>query len=110
MALLYRSLPDQELDLNVDTAQVEFDVSSLVSGTVAIICPEATWGTAVVTLYRSHDGLRWFEFANSVTLGPGDAMTDELEMSGYRFLAARVTTVEGGANRARVSVQGVEDR
>jgi len=95
----------RDMELNYATAQVEFNVGGALFGTVQFVGIDGTSTAAIVTLYRSNDGLYWFPLQGSgIALGPGDDMSDEFDMTGFLFLAVRVTTAEGSAQKGRITL------
>ena len=110
------ALPPQSIDLNVLGAQIEFVLpAGAVAASVQAFCPEQTWGTAVLTVYRSHGGpgvhgcIAVQPLEAGQTLGPDDDMTVEFSTQAFGVVAVRVTTAEGGANTAIVTVNGMEE-
>lgn len=100
----------QEIDLNTSTAQVVFSVGTAVTGCVQMGGFQTDISTAVVTLYRSNDQRTWHALEGvGVTIGPGEDMSDEFDMTGFMYLAVRVTTVEGSTAKGIVSLVHTEE-
>lgn len=105
MAVSKRHPKPQDIDLNVATNRIWFDVRDAITGTVQLVAKDQTAGTSVVTLKRSNDGMEAFGLEGAgITLGPGNAMSDEFDMSGFLFLCVEVTTAEGSAQIGTVTV------
>lgn len=94
--------PARILDLNGSKAAVSWDVADYTVGTVqATVRDGGTWGTAVITLKRSNDGHNWFALSSPQTIGPGNGMSDPIDLD-FAHLRAEVTTMEGSALEADV--------
>ena len=88
---------NQTLDANELAAYVEFDVSATSTGSLQFgEGSAASWGSTVVTLYRSNNRKRWDALATPTTV-TGFGFTDPIDTSDFLFLRAEVTTVAGAA-------------
>lgn len=97
----------QTLDLNQTQAAVEFDMRNVLAFTVQGSLGSGTWGTAVVTLTRTNDGVNWYALESSTTL-TGPSMTAQQDAC-FSRLRAQVTTVEGAAATARITLHTLGD-
>lgn len=103
---------DNEFDLNRANNRVVLDVSQDTSATGQItLLTDSTPSAFVVTFKRSNDGETWaaLESAQSISYTAFSAsqlsvMTGAINCSGFRFLAAEVTTAEGSALTGRVHI------
>lgn len=96
---------DKTFDLNVTNNYLRYDVREW--STVAIAATKQTsWGTAVLTVYRSLDGYNPFALETAETLGPGDDVTGTIDTSAVPFLIVKVTTLEGSQKFADITATG----
>lgn len=86
-----------EIDTNYLGARVRWDVEQATTGAVQLDVIAGAIGLTVVTFYRSNDGLRWYEFSPSVTLG-AEGFSAALDCAACRFIEGRVTTAAGASN------------
>ena len=98
------------LELNSTQNELRYDVSKYELVTIQFKA-ETTWATAVITVYRSLDGVTAFALETPVTVGPGTgtpaaAMTPEIDVSSVSHLIVRVTTVEGSSLYVGVIMKG----
>lgn len=97
--------PDKTIDLAVTGAKLKYKV-----GPYSTLCVQGikqrVWGTAVLTLKRSLDGITGFAMETPTTIGPGDAISPTKDSSGFDWLIVEVTTPEGAAAIASIIVKG----
>jgi hypothetical protein len=99
-----------KLDVDSATARIEWAVPNGLSATVQYAGIGSVIGTAIVTLYRSNDGVNWVEFPTpGLTLVPGTPMSDPFNISEVMHVAAVTTTEEGSALLADVTMCVVGD-
>lgn len=96
---------DKTFELNATNNLVRYDVRRW-----SVVSVEAQaqigWSTAVLTVYRSNDGYNVFALESAVTLGPGSAQSATIDTSAFNYLIVKLTTVEGGAKYADITVTG----
>lgn len=92
------------IDLNVTQSSVYFDLADYAVFTVHGFHLSGTWGTAILTVTRSNDGLAWYAMESATTLGPGAAMTAAIDSLGFTRLRVQVSTVEGAAGTAEITL------
>lgn len=64
-----------------------------------------TWGTAVVDIGYSRDGITALSFGSPVTIGAGGGATSPIDISpttSTPWIVVRTTTIEGSASKSQV--------
>lgn len=64
-----------------------------------------SWGSGVVTVERSSNGVTWAACASAVTFG-ADGFSASIETKSSEYLRARVTTAGSSGNYVDLSVKG----
>jgi hypothetical protein len=88
--------------LNQTGAELVYDVSTYATAAVQAVATGG-WTTAVLTIYRSLDGVYVFPLSDPQTIGPSDGITDTIDVAGCNYLIVRATTLEGSAAFAKVT-------
>jgi hypothetical protein len=96
------------LDAELDSVE-NFCVKELVAASFQFTLEDGTWGTAVVTIERSNDGVHFVGFSNALTASAeGVVPSDDsvIDCSAIACLRAKVTTLEGAASIIAVHFVG----
>ena len=95
------------LDLNStssDESRFVWAVPRYAKGSIMAEVVGGSWGSGVVTLYRSNDATSGTAFAlSSPTTITADGFTD-VDTSKFHYLHARVTTAAGAAAKVRLTL------
>lgn len=67
---------------------------------------ETTWSTAILTLERSIDGRFWSALETAETMGTGSATSSTIDCTGFAYLRARLSTLEGSQKFAAITAFG----
>ena len=94
----------QLLSLNTTQAAVYFDVEPYSTFTIESVIISGTWATANVTVTRSAGGSVWAAMETALTLTIGGGTTVATDCIGISRLRVQVTTVEGGAGVAEITL------
>lgn len=97
---------EKNFSLNTSGNELRYDVREYSSVTVQAVKIGTVWSTAVLTVYRDNDGATIAPLESAVTLGPGNAMSATIDTSSIAYLVVRLTTVEGAAIAAAITVVG----
>ena len=91
------------IDLNKSRDDIVVNVLPYTVATIQGTLMTGTWATAELTIARSNDGE---DFVNleTTTMLTGEGMTGRIDVSGFAFLRASVTTLEGSAATAQITI------
>lgn len=103
MSVATRTAYYQRFDLNDTNNQWVVKLGDAENVTVTAE-KQSTWATAVLTLYRSLDGFNAYALESGVTL-TGPASTAKIDCTGFDYLIIRLTTNEGSAVYANITVK-----
>lgn len=90
-----------EFDLNKSGEAVDFDVRHGEWASVQIVVTTGSWGSAVVTVYRSIDGHNFVELETPVSFGTA-GISDKIDVSGIVQLRIRCDTAAGSSATAKI--------
>lgn len=103
----------EPFDLNQAGNFVRLELNGSTVATVQVsLLTDSTPSAFVVTIQRSLDGEMWSDLEESQTIAFGSGftaailsvMSDAIDCSGFKWIRAVVTTVEGGALLGRVRI------
>lgn len=101
------TVPMQGFNLNQTEQEWVFDVRDTNTVTVqAALTGTGTWGTAVLTIGRSNNGKQYQPLVVPQQIGPGGGMTEAIDCASFAFLHVKLTTEEGSAAFADLTVMG----
>ena len=90
------------LDLNLPDTYTA-SVAAWTNCTFQVVPITGSWATAVVTFERSNDNTAWYDLESATTLS-GEGMTADIDCAGFAFIRARVSTQEGSACTAALTM------
>lgn len=90
-------------DLNQTGNELRFDVRQFTAFTVTARALN-TWATAVLTVYRSTDGVA--TTITTGTLSPATALAADIDTGSQPYVIVRLTTLEGSQQFATILVHG----
>lgn len=91
----------QYLQLNT-YGRVVFPTSNVVIGSIQASMVEGSWGSTVLTVEQSDDGVTWYGLATAVTFTAAGIKNDLASLT-VPFLSVAVTTLSGASAFAAVS-------
>lgn len=94
MAIKTDTIIHPGLNLAVSGAKWVVPVEGWQTATFQAKKSTGAWGGAVITIYRSNDGVNGYAVDEDVT-ATGDGHSDEIDVNGFAFLIAQVTTTGG---------------
>ncbi len=107
MALEHASIDVREIDLNDAGKRSDpIDARPYAIATIQGVHQSGTWGTSVVTVQQSNDGVNWqnLESSTTVPVGGGYATNTSgeriIDVSSVSWIILKVTTAEGAAGTA----------
>lgn len=96
-----------DFNLNLLGEAFAVPVQGFEACSVQAVLYSGTWATAVVSVQVSNDGVDYAAMPSPVNLPTGGGITSVFNVWGYAYVRVVVTTVEGAAGIARVSVRMV---
>lgn len=107
MALKQTQLREQAFELNRTRNRWVIPTGGAEVATIGGV-PHSLWSTAVITWYRSHDGVNIDALETAVAMGPASPtyasmMSVTVPCDGFPFLIGMVTTVEGADRLATLT-------
>jgi hypothetical protein len=93
------------LDLNHALEEVVASVQQHAVATVQATLLTGSWGSTVITVQRSNDAVGYEDLEDPITIDAA-GLTARIDVSGFGYLRARVTTAAGSAATAQVTIVG----
>lgn len=103
MSIQLTQLQERMFDLNYTNNRVAFPTGG---AETCLVSAESltTWSTAVLTIYRSFDGVTPYAMETAATIS-ASGMSATIDTSGFPFLVVQLTTNAGSAIYATVKVE-----
>lgn len=93
------------LDLNHALEEVVASVQQHAVATVQATLLTGSWGSTVITVQRSNDAVGFEDLEEPITI-EAEGMNARIDVSGFGYLRARVTTAAGSAATGQVTIVG----
>ena len=105
MATTFDTFIGDPIDINKINSYVIVDVARYESAGVQVSqITGATWGTAVVKVLQSCNGINYYAFASPLSIAVGGGVIAPIDVTGIASLKIVVTTAEGAAGTALATV------
>lgn len=103
MSVRLTQLQERMFDLNYTNNRVAFPTGG---AETCIVSAESltTWSTAVLTIYRSFDGVTPYGLETAVTI-TASGMTATIDCAGFPFVVVQLTTNAGSAIYATITCE-----